>query len=237
VSSSGLCGHISKLRSVNDSGFFVQSTDHIGLQNALRVRNWCDICARLYQTLPNGTNALGFRCRDTYPIDPEHESGEVRSGNYLLFFYPIVFYEDFGWFSCMSSEATSVPKHILAALLWDSLKLMSGTVSWWISKHSIAQLSPKYKSWGLNSGIYTEYWMLNLDTVIGLWDYNYVTGENVAYSFRDNILYLEDGSNRLFGLVVRVPGCKSRGPGFDFRRYHIFRVAVNLERSPLSFVT
>jgi hypothetical protein len=28
--------------------------------------------------------------------------------------------------------------------------------------------------------------------------------------------------DRLCGLVVRVPGYRSSGPGFDFRRYHIF---------------
>jgi hypothetical protein len=28
--------------------------------------------------------------------------------------------------------------------------------------------------------------------------------------------------DRLSGLVVRVPGYRSRGPGFDFRRYQIF---------------
>jgi hypothetical protein len=40
--------------------------------------------------------------------------------------------------------------------------------------------------------------------------------------------------DHLCGLVVRVPGCRSRGLRFDFRRYYIFRVAVGLERSPLS---
>jgi hypothetical protein len=29
-------------------------------------------------------------------------------------------------------------------------------------------------------------------------------------------------SNLLCGLVVRVPGHRSRGPGFDYRRYKIF---------------
>jgi hypothetical protein len=29
-------------------------------------------------------------------------------------------------------------------------------------------------------------------------------------------------SNRLCGLVVTVPGYRSRGPGFDSRRYYIF---------------
>jgi hypothetical protein len=36
------------------------------------------------------------------------------------------------------------------------------------------------------------------------------------------------------GLVVRVPDCYHRGPVFDSRRYHIFWVAVCLERGPLS---
>jgi hypothetical protein len=41
----------------------------------------------------------------------------------------------------------------------------------------------------------------------------------------------------LCGLVVRVPGYKSRGPGFDFQRYQIFREVVGLERGPLSLVS
>jgi hypothetical protein len=36
--------------------------------------------------------------------------------------------------------------------------------------------------------------------------------------------------------VVRVPGYRSRGPGFDFRRYQIFCEVVGLERAPLSLV-
>jgi hypothetical protein len=42
--------------------------------------------------------------------------------------------------------------------------------------------------------------------------------------------------DRLCGLVVRVSGYRSRGSGFDFRRFHIFREAVGLERGPLSHV-
>jgi hypothetical protein len=38
------------------------------------------------------------------------------------------------------------------------------------------------------------------------------------------------------GLVVRVPGYRSRGPGFDSRRYKIFWQVVGLERGPLSLV-
>jgi hypothetical protein len=36
--------------------------------------------------------------------------------------------------------------------------------------------------------------------------------------------------------VVRVPGYRSRGPGFDPMRYQIFREVVGLERGPLSLV-
>jgi hypothetical protein len=42
--------------------------------------------------------------------------------------------------------------------------------------------------------------------------------------------------DRLCGLVVRVPGYRSRGPGFDSGRYQIFWEVVDLERGPLSLV-
>jgi hypothetical protein len=38
------------------------------------------------------------------------------------------------------------------------------------------------------------------------------------------------------GLVVRVPGYRSRGPGFDCRRYQIFWEVVGLEWGSLSLV-
>jgi hypothetical protein len=37
-------------------------------------------------------------------------------------------------------------------------------------------------------------------------------------------------------VVVRVPGYRSRGPGFDSRRFQIFWEVVGLERGPLSLV-
>jgi hypothetical protein len=40
--------------------------------------------------------------------------------------------------------------------------------------------------------------------------------------------------DNLCGLVVRVPGCRPRGPGFDSQCYQIVWVAVGLERGPLS---
>jgi hypothetical protein len=42
------------------------------------------------------------------------------------------------------------------------------------------------------------------------------------------------GKNRFCGLVVRLPSCRLRGPGFDSQRCQIFWVAVDLERCPLS---
>jgi hypothetical protein len=42
--------------------------------------------------------------------------------------------------------------------------------------------------------------------------------------------------DHLCGIVVRVSGRSSRGPGFDSRCHQIFCVAVVLERGPLSLV-
>jgi hypothetical protein len=41
---------------------------------------------------------------------------------------------------------------------------------------------------------------------------------------------------RIYGLVVRVTGYRSRGPAFDSRRYQIFWEVLLLERGPLSLV-
>jgi hypothetical protein len=43
--------------------------------------------------------------------------------------------------------------------------------------------------------------------------------------------------DRLYGLAVRVPGYRSRGPGFDSQHYNIFWEAVGLERGPFSLVS
>jgi hypothetical protein len=43
-------------------------------------------------------------------------------------------------------------------------------------------------------------------------------------------------SGRLCGLVIRIPGYRSKSPGFDFRHYYIFWVA-GLEHGPLSLVS
>jgi hypothetical protein len=48
-----------------------------------------------------------------------------------------------------------------------------------------------------------------------------------------NVIHMND---RLCGLVVRVSGYRSRGPGFDFRQHQIFWEVGGLERGPLSLV-
>jgi hypothetical protein len=42
-----------------------------------------------------------------------------------------------------------------------------------------------------------------------------------------------NGSDLLCGPMVRFPRCRPRGPGFYYRLYQIFWVAVDLERGPL----
>jgi hypothetical protein len=44
-------------------------------------------------------------------------------------------------------------------------------------------------------------------------------------------------TDRLCGLVIRVPGYRPSGPLFHSRRYQIFRVIVGLKRGPLSLVS
>jgi hypothetical protein len=54
------------------------------------------------------------------------------------------------------------------------------------------------------------------------------------------IKWLSDIKNRVCvcgGGGVRVPGCKPGGPGFDSWRYQIFRIAVGLQRGPLSLMS
>jgi hypothetical protein len=49
-----------------------------------------------------------------------------------------------------------------------------------------------------------------------------------------NIIWYRYFVDRLCGLVVRVPGYRSRGPRFHSRRYQILWEVVGLERGPLS---
>jgi hypothetical protein len=54
----------------------------------------------------------------------------------------------------------------------------------------------------------------------------------ICWNIRYHWFYLD----RLCVLVVRVPGYRSRNPGFDSRRYQIFWEVVGLERGQLSLV-
>jgi hypothetical protein len=57
-----------------------------------------------------------------------------------------------------------------------------------------------------------------------------------ASCYRLFIILLCYTVDRLCGLVVRVSGYRSRGPGIDSRRFQIFWEAVGLELGPLSLV-
>jgi hypothetical protein len=61
-------------------------------------------------------------------------------------------------------------------------------------------------------------------------------GHAVCFHVISNLLLTTIQSASLCGLVVRVPGYRSRGPGFYSRRYQIFSGVVGLERGPLSLV-
>jgi hypothetical protein len=53
---------------------------------------------------------------------------------------------------------------------------------------------------------------------------------------KDKNTKMLDLRDRLCGLVVRVPGYRSRGPGFDTRRYKISWEVVGLERGQISLM-
>jgi hypothetical protein len=63
--------------------------------------------------------------------------------------------------------------------------------------------------------------------------YNHVGLEVIATLVMKSYISWE---GRLCGLVVTVPGYRSRDPGFDSRLYQIFWEVVGLERGPLSLV-
>jgi hypothetical protein len=51
------------------------------------------------------------------------------------------------------------------------------------------------------------------------------------------IVVVTNFRRRLRDLMVRAPGYRSRGSGFDSRRYQIFWEVVGLELGPLSLVS
>jgi hypothetical protein len=70
--------------------------------------------------------------------------------------------------------------------------------------------------------------------------WNYFRGLNCfrydfCYIVLENLYII--ASDLRCDIVVRVPGYRSRGPGFDSGRYQIFWEVVSLERGPLSFVS
>jgi hypothetical protein len=61
--------------------------------------------------------------------------------------------------------------------------------------------------------------------------------EIAVIGVRTIYLYFLISGDRLCGLIARVPGYSQRSPVLYSRRYHIFRVAVGLERGPLIFMS
>jgi hypothetical protein len=70
------------------------------------------------------------------------------------------------------------------------------------------------------------------------WDNKYIPKPFSAekYYYYYIALYYIILYERLCGLVVRVPGYRSRSPGFDSRRNQIFCEVVDVERGPLNLV-
>jgi hypothetical protein len=62
----------------------------------------------------------------------------------------------------------------------------------------------------------------------------YILLEPIIQFIQINI-YVQVMGDRLYGIVVRVPGYRSGGPGFDSRHYK--KKVVGLERGPLSLVS
>jgi hypothetical protein len=69
-----------------------------------------------------------------------------------------------------------------------------------------------------------------------VYDYKVLWDGNPNYNPR-KFLVVKLQPDRLCVLVVRVPGYRSRGPGFDSRCYQIFWEIVDLEQGPLSLVS
>jgi hypothetical protein len=76
----------------------------------------------------------------------------------------------------------------------------------------------------------------NLDVLVYV--YNIFDGTSYTDSDVDRYIIiwklLDYVFDRFCGLVVRVSGHRSRGPGFDSRRFQVFWEAVGLKRGPLS---
>jgi hypothetical protein len=71
--------------------------------------------------------------------------------------------------------------------------------------------------------------------------FNFLASRLPLFSFCDTLICFLNTwlhfSTRLCGLVVRVPGYRSRGAGFDFRRYQVFWEVMGLEQGSLSLMS
>jgi hypothetical protein len=96
----------------------------------------------------------------------------------------------------------------------------------WCTAEILRQSHTKYKWGALPVELaFLVYQMLKLNFPV----FNFVTDYRIFTSFKCLL-------DCLCGLVVRVSGYRSRGPGIDSRRYQIFWEVVVLKRGPLSLV-
>jgi hypothetical protein len=77
----------------------------------------------------------------------------------------------------------------------------------------------------LRNSVLVRYWRQHLGKV--------PSWTSKSLEFKKKITH----NDRLCGLVVRVPGYRSRGPGFDSQRYQIFWEIVGPERGSLSLMS
>jgi hypothetical protein len=111
-------------------------------------------------------------------------------------------------------EAQQNLKHNDAALLWTDCRSFHSNSFYCHMNH-------------LNKSIY----------VFKRWDYNRNLGHFNYFIMRLLVSNLKNMRGRICGLVVRVHGYRSRGPGFDSRHYQIFLEVVGLERGVLILVS
>jgi hypothetical protein len=64
-----------------------------------------------------------------------------------------------------------------------------------------------------------------------------MSGDCRLQKYVNVLMFLWREYDRLCGLMVRVSGYRSRGSGFDSRRYQILSEAVGLEREPINLVS
>jgi hypothetical protein len=146
---------------------------------------------------------------------------DLYFGGTLVAFWKNLLPSSSGWKHRPSCENLKVghlvKKFITFYIIWRWITLYIWIISWsrWPHFHIITSCFLK---------MFFEY-----DVMFPMWSVP------VRVLQKENWLHLLLLWNLIFcGLLVRVPGCRPRGPGLDSRRCQIFWVVVGLEQGPLS---